>query len=149
MFSAEHRIALREPFCRSAMQISTTSSQNSIVNGIPDQRVGKQERIGVWTDQQLRNEPLGQVVGALKELAKRIALKSLTEDGCGLEGGPIERVESVEARLHETLNGSRHPGVRAFRCMAQQLIKEERVARGSLDTALDQPVVNGEITPCH
>jgi hypothetical protein len=62
----------------------------------------------------------------------------LAENGGGLNGRFIRRVELIDARLYEALHRAGHGDSVALIGVTKELIEEKRVASGALDAALSE-----------
>ena len=129
------------------MQLASPALEQSIVDGVPDQRVREQEHVAVRLlrpQEKARYQGLGGIIRPIEQVGQSRAAEPLAENRGGLNGGLVYPGEPINARLHEALHRAGYGGGLALIGVTQQLVEKKRVAGGALDAALGESRVRGD-----
>ena len=112
-----------------------------------DQRVSKQKIVALRKHQRTADQRVAAVVGSVDEPSQQAKIESLADDGGRLKGLPVARRQAVHARQNEALDRGWDHILAAFFGIAQQLLEEERIAGGALDTRQRQALAGVDESP--
>jgi hypothetical protein len=141
MFGAQHQISIKAPVGCAAMQLALPALEQSIVDGVADQRVREQEHVAarlLGPHEKARYQGLGGIIRSIEQVGQSSAAEPLAENRGGLNGGLVHRGEPIDARLHEALHRAGNGGGLALVGVSEELVEKKRVAGGPLDAALGE-----------
>jgi hypothetical protein len=64
----KHRIALNKPLCGATVQLAAAALQQRVVDGIPNESMGKQEFFSFGPHEKMRDQALKRKVWLVKEV---------------------------------------------------------------------------------
>ena len=145
VLGVEDGVARLEPARRAAVQLTASAPQEAVVDRVAYQRVGEEiAAVGLPPDQQVRHKAVRDIAGPFQRMGEHGGVEALPQHGGGLQRGLVGRFEPVEPGLHQAPDRARDGDVRPLLGVAQELLEEERVARGAPDAALGHGGVGGK-----
>ena len=141
MRGAKRRIARREPFRRAPVKLAPAGLEETVVDGLVNECMHKQELFGIGVQQCARDERLLIESRHIEQIGKRAAIEALAEHGSRLQRSLVHRRKPVQPGLNEALHRAWNGGAVTFGGVLQKLLEKERVSRRAIDTVLgDLPV---------